>query len=202
MFASGEAMMKHALTTTLVVIATFGAAACDDNTGNRDTSAASNAAADQRNGTEDAPITLTGCLQKQDRTFIVTRINQPSQSNVGTTGGAALDQERLRVAANAYRVEGQNGVDLDSLVGKQVRVTGKIEERADLMARAGQPTGTSGTDADRGQQNGRDIDSGDLAKVEATSVSAIADNCGTAPAAGGASSPSSSTPKNPAPYTR
>src|SRR4051794_5204718 len=65
------------------------------------------------------PLTVTGCLQRDGRTFIVTRKNEPAQKNAGSTGnGGAVEREQLRAAANAYRVSPAERMDLDKMVGK------------------------------------------------------------------------------------
>src|SRR6185503_7470129 len=100
-------MMKNALTVTVIALATSAVVACDrNNAGNDETSTAPHTVADQNDRDTVTPITLTGCLQKDGPTFIVTRINEPSQKNVGTSGdGSAVEHEQRRAAANAYRVE-------------------------------------------------------------------------------------------------
>jgi hypothetical protein len=129
-----------------------------------------------------APITVTGCLQKESgfgTTYIVTSVNEPSQKGIGTTGnGAAVEREQLREAANAYRVESKDKVDMDSIVGKEVRVSGTIAKRADLPdvpVAAPNQTGTVGKDEARQMEK---IDKGDLAKIDDASISVVSDNCG------------------------
>src|SRR4051812_27846249 len=70
---------------------------------------------EQRGADAARPISLTGCLQRGDRnTFIVTRLNEPTERGVGTTGnGAAVEREQLREANSAYRVEPQDKTDLE-----------------------------------------------------------------------------------------
>jgi hypothetical protein len=165
----------NSIVTTAITSLAIAAAACgtSNRASNANTSerasnpAASNApAADQRGSDSAAATTITGCLQRDGRTYIVTRINEPSQPGVGTAGsGAAVEREQIREASNAYRIDAKNQSDLDSMVGKQVRVNGRVERSANLP----EPTGTDKRD---------DLDKGDLAKIEADSVSVVADNCG------------------------
>jgi hypothetical protein len=136
---------------------------------------ASPAMNDAASAPDDAPISISGCLQNGDRgSFIVTEINSVSQPSVGSNGTPeAVGREQMRQAAKAYRVDPKGDIDLESLVGKQVSVRGTVEERADL------PQGTTGTTASADRADSRDdMDQGDLAKIEATSVSMIAEQCG------------------------
>jgi hypothetical protein len=162
------------------------AAACSDNSGNArnepdanslSNGQASNADSRDRNGT---PITVAGCLQKGDGSnFILTRINEPTQS-VGTSGASgssanrteggtasgtgSVEREQLRSAAGAYRIEATGDVELDELVGKEVRVVGTVRENMDLPR--------ANADRDRVE-----VKEGDLARIEASSVSSVADVC-------------------------
>jgi hypothetical protein len=167
----------------------LGAAACadsttDDMTADRDpvSDAATNRAPDATApaGQEGATITLTGCLQKQDALmdrFILTQVNAPS-TPVGTSGNnaSAAERDQLRAAKHSYELEVDDNDDFDKLVGKQVRVTGKLQELSDLNR------GTTGTTADakpRANDDRRDIDANDLAKVDVETVVQVADACGT-----------------------
>jgi hypothetical protein len=174
-------MMKNTLTTAVSALAIAGTIACGNN--NRSTNATSTtpqpaAATDQKTEKKATPITVAGCLQHDGGTYIVTRLNEPSQKGVGTTGSAAaVEHEQLRAAANAYRVDPKQDVDLDKMVGKQVSVSGTVEDKANLP----QASGTSGQNpGDRA-----DIDRGDLAKISAESVSVVAESCGAAVGAKG-----------------
>src|SRR5206468_856907 len=123
-----------------------------------------------------SPITVTGCLQKGSgigHTYIVTSINEPSQKGVGTTGtGTAVEREQLREAEHAYRVDAKDNVDMDAMVGKQVRVSGTMAKHADLPA---MPSATTGQNEQRKPEK---IDQDDLAKIDDASVSVVSDNCG------------------------
>jgi hypothetical protein len=169
------------------VMAVFGiaaATACGNNgaRNNSASSAAANTSAGDRNANA-APINLTGCLQQAGRTYVVTRLNEPSQKGVGTTGsGAAVEREQLRAAANAYRLTSNQQDDWDKMVGKQVHVNGTVREAADLphpttqaSANAGGTTAATGT-TDTTQRE--KIDKGDLAQIEVTSMAVVSDNCG------------------------
>jgi hypothetical protein len=125
-------------------------------------------------GHEGAPITLVGCLQRGSgmNNYILTQVNSPSDSPVATSGqgaGDAVQREQMREAKHAYALDGE-GDQLRDLVGKQVRVTGTVEENSELrreMDRRG--------DSDR--RDGLDIDAGDLAKVDVEGIVQIADVC-------------------------
>ncbi len=137
-------------------------------------------------------VTLTGCLQRGGgaltRGFMLTMLNEPSGS-VGTSGnsvtqsGSSVEREQMRMAARTYRLEPKGEVDLDPMVGKQVRVTGVVVEAADV------PKGNApiGSDADTQRPNrdrndreavGARMDTSDLAKVEISAASIVAEACG------------------------
>jgi hypothetical protein len=128
--------------------------------------------ADEARGHEGAPINLTGCLQKDPglgTTYILTQVNEPTRS-VGTAGSsdqsaAAVERERLREAKHAYRLGG-DGDQFEKLVGKQVKVQGTIAENSDLSKKR--------ADGD----HRIDVDAGDLAKVDVTTIAQVADACG------------------------
>jgi hypothetical protein len=188
-------MTKHLSTHILaaVAIAATSTACSSNNARNNSSTGANTSAADQRSANAGSPMTLTGCLQQVGRTYVVTRLNEPSREGVGTTGnGAAVEREQMRMAANAYRIEAKEQGDWDRMVGKQVRVSGAIKEGADLPApdasapasgdRAGATSGSSDAQRDK-------IDKGDLAKLDVTSISVVSDNCGQPGDAGAASTP-------------
>jgi len=127
-------------------------------------------------GHEGAPITVTGCLQRGSgmNNFILTQVNSPSDTPVATSGGsggAAVQREQLREAKHAYTLDGDKDAMRD-LVGKEVRVTGKIAESSDL--RRAVPENRSAGD----RRQGLDIDAGDLAKVDVQGIVRVADACG------------------------
>jgi hypothetical protein len=127
-------------------------------------------------GHEGAPITLVGCLQRGSgmNNYILTQVNSPSDSPVATSGqgaeGGAVQREQMREAKHAYALDGEND-QLRDLIGKQVRVTGTVEENSEL--RREKDTGT-----DTSRRDGLDIDAGDLAKVDVQGVVQIAEVCG------------------------
>jgi hypothetical protein len=129
-------------------------------------------------GHEGAPITLTGCLQRGSgmNNFILTQVNSPAESPVATSGKAdnAVQREQMRGAKHAYALEGDDDDALRNMVGKQVRVTGTIEETSELRREVSKPRDS--TD----KRDPLDIDSGDLAKVEVRGIVQVADVCGDA----------------------
>ena len=177
-------MTKHPSTHILAALAIAAAGtACSNNARNNNSSTGANsAAADQRSANAGAPMTLTGCLQQVGRTYVVTRLNEPSREGVGTTGnGAAVEREQVRMAANAYRIEGKDQGDWAQMVGKQVRVSGAVKEGADLprpdaSASGDRANATSGSSGDASQRD--KIDKGDLAKLDVSSITVVSDNCG------------------------
>ena len=129
-------------------------------------------------GHEGAPITVTGCLQRGSgmNNFILTQVNEPSESPVATTGkdagGAAVQREQMREATHAYQLDGDDRDAMRDMVGKQVRVTGTIKETSELHKEATETK--SGGD----RRDGLDIDAGDLAKVDVQGIVQVADACG------------------------
>jgi hypothetical protein len=196
--ASVNRMMKHTSFLIATGVAIVASVACGNNNGRNNTTANSSAAnpsaANQDNDNAARPIAVTGCLQRDGRTFIVTHLNEPSREGVGTTGnGTAVEREQLREAANAYRVESKDQSNWENMVGKQVRVSGSIAKAADLptppatAATAGsdRPSATSGNAATATGGGGttdntsrEKIDKGDLAQISADSMTVIAENCG------------------------
>ena len=136
---------------------------------------------DQAKANDNAqPITINGCLQQsKNGTWIVTRLNEPSKKEVGTSGSAAaVEHEQLREAENAYRVDAPSDVKMDQFVGKQVRVTGTLTDRGDVAKSANDTAGTSGSASANDKDKGLDISQGDLARIDASSVTATAAACG------------------------
>jgi hypothetical protein len=190
-------MIKHRSFPIVTGLAIAASVACSNNNprnsnGSNSTAANPPAAGRQLDHAPKA-VTLTGCLQQDGRTYIVTHLNEPSREGVGTTGnGAAVEREQLREAANAYRVESKDQSDWDKMVGKQVRVSGSLDKAADLPAPAGPladrgdrpgPTSGSGvagigtagsTEAGRREK----LDKGDLAHIAVESMTVVSENCG------------------------
>ena len=182
----------------VVSCAIAAAAACNSsNRGNVSGNTDANGTADRnaaditRDEPRQQPINVTGCLQQgSGHTYILTRLNEPSQKGVGTSGSpAAVEREQLREAANAYRIDPQGDVKLDDMVGKQIRVSGMLAARADLpkpdansaapgsRVERGTAGATANSDANRNIDRA-DVKQGDLAKIDATSVTVVADACG------------------------
>ena len=178
-------MMKHTLTTAITTAAL--AAICACNKDNRDRVPATppmdqpavtrSAPAEPQDAT--TPITVTGCLQKAGAlmtTYIVTGVNEPSDKGIGTTGSpAAVEREQLRAAANAYRVDPKENVDMDAMVGKQVRVSGIMARRADLPSPR---VATPNSPDDAKNRSMEKIDTGDLAKIDEASITVMSGSCG------------------------
>ena len=134
-------------------------------------------------------MTLTGCLQGGGGTFsngyLLTMLNDPA--GVGTSGsvtssGSSVEREQMRIAAQTYRLDPDDDVDLDRMVGKQVRVDGRVSEEANV------PNGKGGIgsnldtqrpnrDAFDQERKGPQLRMGDLATFEVTSASIVADSC-------------------------
>jgi hypothetical protein len=187
--------MRSTLLTLVAGAAMVASVACNGDSRRSDSARAAGQSTSDRSaaagdrGTR--PINLTGCLQQgSSRSFILTRVNEPAQKGVGTSGsGEAVEREQLREAANSYRIRPQDQIDLKDMVGKQVRVSGTLAEASDLpkpgTASAGQAernestSGTPGT-RDRADRNrsSEQVDQDDLAEINATSVSVVSPNCG------------------------
>jgi hypothetical protein len=181
----------------VVSCAIAAAAACNSsNRGNVNNNGDANGTADRtaadvkRDEPRQQPINVTGCLQQGNgHTYILTRLNEPSQKSVGTSGApGAVEREQLREAANAYRIDPQGDVKLDDMIGKQIRVSGMLADRANLAKPEAnvapganrEERGTSGAAANDANRNTdrADIKQGDLAKIDATSVTVVANACG------------------------
>ena len=180
-------MTKHTFTIAITTVALASVCAC--NKDNRDQAPAT-PPMDQPSVTRSAPaerqdintpITVTGCLQKAGAlmtTYIVTGVNEPSQQGIGTTGtGAAVEREQLRAAANAYRVDPKDDLDMDAMVGKQVRVSGMIAKRADLPDAPATAPNQAEPDT-KNPQTMEKIDPGDLAKIDEASITVVSGSCG------------------------
>jgi hypothetical protein len=157
-------------------------AAGQSSSSDRSMGQATNTAAERRGGeTDQASITVAGCLQKGNgNTFILTRVNEPAQS-VGTGGNRdarVVEREQRRAAAGSYRVDPPADSHADGLVGKEVKIVGTVRENADLPR--------PGTDA---RAKPADINESDLTRISATSITMTRDVCqgGESPAATGTS---------------
>ena len=174
-------MTKHIITSTITAVALATVCACNrDNRDNRNNKPANQTPTTERTAPADqqavnSPITVTGCLQKEGglmTTYIVTAMNEPSQKGIGTTGnGTAVEREQMREAERSYRVSPKDNVDMESMVGKQVRVSGVIAKAADLPEPS---TATSG----KNEKEMEKIDKGDLAKIDDAMISVVSNDCG------------------------
>jgi hypothetical protein len=184
------------LPAALIVASTIAIVGCNNanrttNNGDRAEPAATSANREQRpaGNRDQTPITVTGCLQKGGlNTYILTRTNTPRPESVGTGGddggkGSVAERDQIQAAQNAYRIDPSGDVKLDDLIGKQITVKGMIAERADLQGgdQNARTTGTGGTRNDSSDR--QEIKAGDLAKIDATSVTKVSDQCGTSGAA-------------------
>ena len=158
---------------------------------NRDTNESSTEARETRpSQPSEQPLTLTGCLQKRgggiSNEYLLTMINEPA--GVGTSGsvtatGSSVEREQMRIAARTFRLDPKNDVDLNPMLGKQVRVTGRIDEPADVP----NGKGPIGSDLDTQRPNrdpvaqerrGAGLKVDDLALFDVTSAAVVADACG------------------------
>ena len=136
-------------------------------------------------------VNLTGCLQRDGRTYILTEVNTPEAGRVpsGENPNAnKVEKEQLHAAQHAYRLSADNSDDLDKLVGASVRVEGTLAEKSDLRADASdrpqdRSVGTAG-EKDRNKSKTGDrnekIDASDLSKVNVASVEKVSDGCAAA----------------------
>jgi hypothetical protein len=113
---------------------------------------------------EGASMTLTGCLQEASGNFVLQMETAGTAGAVGTSGSgsASAGSEHLTAARGSYRLDGDDD-NIRPHVGSQVRVTGTLDERSELA---------SGDRPDR-----TDLDTGDLAQLNITSITRIADTC-------------------------
>jgi hypothetical protein len=155
-------------------------------------------------GKEARPIDVTGCMQKSGMSYVLTESSSAGSAGAprGSTGGGAVEREQMQSAQHSYRVTAADDkVDLAALVGKQVKVSGKVTDQSDLTARDENKTSSVGTSGSQekgtagsqekgaagsqakgtagSQEKAGDVDTGDLAKIEATSIEKVADACGT-----------------------
>lgn len=138
-------------------------------------------------------------------TYILTEASRGAVGTAGTAGTGGVAGQQLAAARDSYRLSGDDD-NLEALVGKRVEVTGMLAERSDLGAgamagdRSGMAAGDTRTDgnmddmANRDDSTAagaeRDIDTGDLAEIEVSSVREIDGACGTSGNAGDQANPS------------
>jgi hypothetical protein len=185
--------MKRITLPALILASAITVMGCNNasrttNAGDRTEPAGTGATGEQRpaHNRDQTPITVTGCLQKAGfNTYVLTRTNTPRPESVGTGGddggkASVAERDQIQAAENAYRIDPSGDVKLDDLVGKQITVKGMIAERADLQG-GDQNARTTGTGGNRNASSDRqEIKAGDLAKIDATSVTKVSDQCGTA----------------------
>src|SRR5690606_8882070 len=118
------------------------ALACGDGRSGGETTDAAPGAARSTEAKEQArqTITPTGCLQQGGGAlrpgYLLTTLGEPSGS-VATSGsvtqsGSSVEREQLRMAASTFRIDPKGNLELDEMLGKQVRVTGVMADEADL----------------------------------------------------------------------
>jgi hypothetical protein len=136
-------------------------------------------------------MTLEGCLvREQDvpgrqpniveragilEDFILTDAKPASGSSSGAVGTAGSANQRVR---SMYKIEGIDDERLESMLGKRVQVTGRID---DGEARDRRPAGTTGTPS-------RPANDEDIPEFEATSIREASGS--------GACPPASANPSN------
>jgi hypothetical protein len=175
-----------------ILAVALGATACGGNRANQENDSTVGTSGSNESGQQ---VTLAGCLQKGDgNDYILTDVQQSSGA-VGTSGTSSdyakdknkpndtssgygkdknqssdVSQRQMAAAAHSYRLSGDDSQVRDQmrdLVGHQVRVQGTLEDKGDLSHDTAGTAGKSG-----------DIDKGDLAKVEVTSVQSTGPACG------------------------
>jgi hypothetical protein len=191
-----QTMFSKTIVAACLLAASAAGACSDDNRSTDTTDPANERVASAPHGHEGAPMTVTGCLQKGDDSYIITQVNSPSGEPVGTSGSArqgdAVSREQLRAAKHAYALEGGDD-DLAPLVGKHVRVVGMMAEASELRAPGARADArpTSESRQDPSAHHDKDstaaapsvrerveIEEGDLAQIDVTSVEQLAEVCG------------------------
>jgi hypothetical protein len=152
----------------------------DDPNGNPGVAGGASDAHDRASTAAAETVSITGCIQEGRgiNEYILTEVNKPAASASGDPSVVA--REQTRAAARAYRLDAERNHNLAELVGKQVSITGKIEDRGNFV-------GTSGNNEPRRDGNDKvsavatkakgELDSGDLAAVKVLSVTKTADAC-------------------------
>jgi len=114
-------------------------------------------------------ITVSGCLQRgSNGRFLLTRVNEPEQKNVGTTGSNAdVEREQLRQAWATYQITPIDTLRLDQSVGKEITIVGVVKRDADFPKAKAQESADARAD----------IDQKDVTSVKATSASVVAETC-------------------------
>ena len=148
-------------------------------TGDRGGDAASGYASTTLGDLRGQPISVTGCLQKTGPTGDLVlipsgdalhRAGDPERA-VGTsgtsgTGAGAARSDRTRVAAASYRIDPPTGFRTDGMIGRQVRVIGRLDDAGSIDRRS----------------DPANIGEDDLAEIDASSISLVSEICGRAAA--------------------
>jgi hypothetical protein len=152
-----------------------------DDMNREDSTAAARADNDRAVNRDDTerPITVVGCLQETGGitgSYILAQ--NSSSAPVGTGGSKDIAGAHVDAAMKSYRLDG-DGDRMKDLVGKQVRVVGKVTEESDV-AHSAPRTGSATDPAPRGSaaEERKDIDAGDLAEIEVASIEKVAEMCG------------------------
>ena len=132
-----------------------------------------------------------GCVQRGggilSNELLLTMMSEPAGS-AGLSGsvtksGSSVEREQMRMAARTYRLRATGPVELDELVGKQVRLTATIGEAADLPNGNG-GIGTSGdsqkpnrSTSDRLDQNPQ-LSVADLGRLDVQRAEVTGEACG------------------------
>jgi len=178
------------LLTSAAAALALSAWACSNTSSDRNNTATPGTAG--TSGTaSDQSVNLTGCVQQTGGMmgdYVLTVVNSQSRP-IGTSGatpnstapngssasGDMAARARQNAAAQTYRLDGDNS-QLKDLVGKQVSLTGRVTDQANLSP-SGAPAGTSDRPATTADT---DIKAHDLARVKIDSIAKVADSCGDA----------------------
>ncbi len=132
-----------------------------------------------------------GCVQRGggllSNELLLTMMNEPS-GVAGTSGsitktGSAVERDQMRVAARTFRLRVRGPVDLDTLVGKQVRLTATISQAADVPNGNG-AIGSSGDSQKPNRSAAQRLDQdpqisvADLGRLDVTSAVVTGEACG------------------------
>ncbi len=142
-------------------------------------------------GTAAQQASFEGCVQRgggiMSNELLLTMMNEPPGA-AGTSGsvtktGSSVEREQMIMAAKTYRLRSTGSVDLDPLVGKQVRLTATIGEAADLPNGNG-GIGSSG-DSQRPNRSPEDklkqdpeLSVADLGRLDVTNAVVTGEACG------------------------
>ena len=159
--------------------------------GSSGATAATNPARDSDVGPAGQQAMFEGCVQRGggmlSNQLLLTMMNEPAGS-AGTSGsvtrtGSEVERDQMRVAAKTFRLRASGPVELESLVGKQVRLTATIGEAADVpngsggVGSAGDSQKPNRSAAERLDQNPQ-ISVADLGRLDVTSAVVTGEACG------------------------